>query len=844
MNKISFKLALRGIRSFWKRYLALVLIVMLSVGFFSGLKITKNAMYNVCDGYFKEQNFCDFQLYSTLGFRDEDVETFSKRDDVDQAEGMNSIDALIDCSERNNKQFTILSFPKIVNKPSLVSGRMPEADDECVVDSHQFSENDIGKSIKISDGNKASVKSSLKNSEYKIVGLVNSPLYIGADRGTTQTGNGKINGFIYIQQDNFKTDYFSEIDVKLKSDAAAFSSEYDELIDSEEPKIKEALEQAADDRYNAILDEIGFSKEVAEEFAGIAGIEKPEVYVLTRDENVGCVSFKNDTGILSSIANVFPVFFVLIALLVCVSTMSRMVDEERTQIGTLKAMGFSDWAIIQKYLFYAGSATILGWLIGFFAGIIFLPKGFWLAYKSRYDFAPMKFIFSPTLAVVTLFVALAVILISTWLSCRKELKSMPAVLIRPKAAKSGKRILLERFTKFWKNLPFLRKITLRNMFLYKKRMILMIIGIGCCTGLVVTAFGVRDSMVNVGNIQFSEIQNYQYEAYFDAGREDAVEAKIKEIDGVDALCPCVELTADAAAEDRDVGMSNITMLSFSSKTDPDEFFKFNSSDDGSTLSLPKSGEAIVSRRLAEKLGLSVGDSIQITQGKNKDRKQFSVKISGIFTNYINNYVVINDTTYLQYYSKDYNEGAEIDEENFNKSFANTLYVKSSAQNDISTDLTNVEYVEGITNIEDSKEYVDDSLDILDSIIWLLVLFSGALEFIVIFNLTIINFEERSREIATVSVLGFYPRELRQYVLSENVILSVLAGLVGMPIGVFFHRTIISMIKIDAMTFQRIILPSSFVEAFILTIFFAMIVNLFMRREIKKIHMAEALKAVE
>lgn len=509
-------------------------------------------------------------------------------------------------------------------------------------------------------------------------------------------------------------------------------------------------------------------------------------------------------------------------MLVCITTMTRMVDEERTQIGVMKAMGFGDRAIMAKYLLYAGSATLIGWAIGFFICTWGLPQVFWFAYSSLYDFAPLSYLFSPGLAVLTLAVSLIGILGSTFISCRKELGSVPATLIRPRAAKNGKRILLERITPLWKRLPFLQKITLRNMFRYKRRLIMMLVGISCCAGLVVTAFGVRDSMVNIGSLQFEAVQKYDMEASFEEGAEDSVCKRLDAQEEVTGYLTASVHRADLLGEET---LNSVSLMSFRDADHLVDFWDFHSGSE--TVAHPGEGEAIVNTKVAEKLALEIGDTIEI---RDADMQTCRVTVSGIFDNYIYNFVVISEDTYTN---------------DFGEWEANTaLLCVDGDTEEIAEMLTDMSEIKSVSQHSTTKENVDNALSCLNYIIWLIVLFSGALAFIVIFNLTNINLAERSREIATVQVLGFYPKETESYVLSENLVLSIIASLIGLPLGTLFHRLVMSMILIDSFAFDIHITPVSYVLAVICTVLFAVIVDVFMKRQVDKIKMAESLKAVE
>lgn len=807
------KMTRRSIRSFFGRYLALLLIVALSVGFFAGLKITKDAMANTCEKYITEQNFYDYQLFSTLGFTRDDVEQVEALSFVEAAEGMKTLDVLIE-QDDDSQPFRLISLPEQVSLPSLTAGRMPETDAECLADADVFEESAIGTVLSV-DGD---VENELADTEYTIVGLVNSPQYLGNDRGTTDMGNGSLKGFLYLPEEAFLREPYTEIQVALKETAPIYSEEYEALIEDHEEEMTRLCEDLADERYDDLLAETGLPAELAEQ----AGLADPETYVLTREENTGYVSFKNDSSIVSGIANIFPVFFILIAMLVCVTTMTRMVDEERTQIGVLKALGFSNGAITAKYLLYAGSATIIGWVAGYFLGTWGLPKVFWFAYNALYDFAPLSYLFGPSLAFGTLVVALISILGSAFLSCRKELSSQPAGLLRPRTIKKGKRILLERLPFLWKHLSFLQKITLRNMFRYKKRLIMMLVGISCCAGLVVTAFGVRDSMIDTGALQYETVQKYDIEVSFEEGDGTAVLDSLTEMAEVESVLPCSVHRIDAL---KDGAVCSVSVYGFDDTSSLADFWDLHT-DEGA-IPFPGEGEVIIGTKIAEKLALAVGDTLEI---QDSDFQTMEVTVSGVFDNYANDYILLSSDTW---------------KEAFGSWQPNTIMLNVDGDEDqLAEELTDLENVSGVTLLSASREKIDSALSCLNYIIWMIVLFSGALAFIVIFNLTNINLAERSREIATVEVLGFYPKETGSYVLRENLVLSVLASIIGLPLGVLFHKVVMYMIDIDILYFKVQIAPLSFLLAFLCTVLFAIVVNLFMRRRIDRINMAESLKAVE
>ena len=694
---------------------------------------------------------------------------------------------------------------------------MPQTATECLADARAFDESDLGTVVTLSADNDADTLDLLETKSFLIVGLANSPLYLSTDRGTTTIGDGALKGFLLLHPDAFSMDVYTEVDACLRRSADIYSSEYDGLVETYKPEITKRVNALAWDQYDSYLDLLGLDREHAE----YVNLEEPDTYVLTRQENAGFVSFQNDTAIVSAVANLLPVFFIMIALLVCITTMTRMVSEERTQIGVLKAMGFHSWDIAAKYLLYALSATFLGWLLGFFLGTWALPEVFWWAYGVLYKFAPLKYTYSQSLAMITLGVSLVGILGATLASCQRSLRSVPAELIRPQRGKSGKRILLEYIPFLWKPLSFLQKITLRNMLRYKLRMTMMLVGIGCCTALMVTAFGVRDSMLHVGNDQFGGVQHYALSFSFTEG-ENTPEAAAR-LDGVDDVLPCIQDRVDVYGDTEN--MHSVTLIGLDNWDAVENYWTL--SWQGQEVPEPGAGEALVSRRLAEKLALSPGDTIEV---EDSDLNRVTLRVAGVFENYVGNYLFVQGDTCRERFG---NEG-----------FNAAMLQASGDLNQIAKALTELDGVTALSRMDVLLDQVDSAMSCLNYIIWLVVGFAWALAFIVIYNLTNINLAERSREIATVEVLGFYPRETAAYVLRENLVLSFLAAILGLPLGKAMHGVVMSMVMVDNSCFNIHIERTSYIAAFVCTVLFAWVVGLVMRRHIRRIPMAESLKAVE
>ncbi len=812
-----FKMTLRTVRAFKGRFIALCLIVALSAGFFAGLKLTTDSLRNTGDIFLTEHNMYDFRLYSTLGFDKDAISELENVNGVKKAEGAYTVDALADF-EGNNMALKFLSMPKEINTLSLDHGRLPKTKGEVVADAERFDDSDIGKKITLSPFDKEG-KKVLTKTEFTIVGITHSPLYIGIDRGTTTIGSGALSSFLYCTEDTFDYDgIYTEISLTLDESAPIYTDEYKNLISEHRNEIKSALDTVAQKRYDELFSNLsakipGLTKDTATKL----GLEEPKTYLLTRQENAGYVNFENDSAIVGEVASVMPIFFILIAILVCITTMTRMVDEERGQLGILKALGFSNGKIAAKYLLYAGLSTVIGWAIGFFLCTWAVPQIFWLAYNALYSFAPLTYYFSPSMLLITLFASLFFILGSTYISVRSELVSTPASLIRPKSTKGGKRIFLEKLP-FWKKLPFLQKIIFRNMFRYKQRFIMMLVGIGCCCGLLLTAFGVRNSMIDIANLQYGEVQDYKMEATFDT---DESRKGLNELESASYMTVSKSLVDISANKN----MSSVNLIAFD---DWEELCSYwHLSNDGEGITKPTGNSIAINKKIAQTLDLKVGDVLSIT---NADMESAEFVVGGIFDNYIFNYIFMDSASY---------------ESAFGEYRENTAFIKTSEYGvTMGERLTAIDGISSISDLTSTKDSVNDALECLNYIIWLIVAFCAALAFIVTFNLTNINLAERSREIATVEVLGFYPRETCSYVLRENILLSLLASVLGIPIGYGFHYVVMSMVVVDSFTFKIYIAPESYFIAFVFSVLFALVVNLFMRRQIAKIPMVESLKAVE
>ncbi len=1217
------KSAIREIKNSLGRYLAILAIIALGVGFFCGLRICKSAMLSAARSYIDENRMFDYRLISTLGFTAEDEVYFASLDGVNAAEGAVYADVLCPGEDGSNRALRVHSITQSVNTLSLTAGRMPENGRELVLDARYADESMLGAELTLSQDNDQDTLDKFKYTSYTVVGLANSVYYLNYERGNTDLGSGNISAFAYIPYDGFDVDYYSEIFVDIETTGDIYSDEYNACIDAFEDKIEQECESRSDLRYRSLVDDaqqeiddaqaeldekyadyetekadaeqeledartqlddaeqqiadgekeledgaaelddakrqyrsgkkqykasksafeeqrdatlaqldaaqaeidtqretvqagidqieaggvidqynqllesetqvnaaiealesersaqlspvqsaiddanasissiegsisaaqsdcdvnvsalegqisalqgnisawnsqisaldpedegqaaqiaslngqiasaegeisslearIGTTKadaqsEIADlesqkstyegtittlnaqvdevnaafdpqrseldaqadqiasgkaaieesgvidqyqaaqeglaqldaaqaeldaqreaaqteldgyrsqldsassqlgsakkqirqgesklesgrqeledareeyqtgledyetakadadtQFADaeaeladaqqeiddaqqeVDDIEPATLYVLKRSTNVGYACFESDSQIVHGISTVFPLFFLLVAALVCMTTMTRMVDEQRTIIGTLKALGYSRGAILSKYMFYAGSAALVGALIGYFGGSYIFPKIIWKAYGMMYGFAPIPYVLSPLLGAVSLTAALLCSMGVTWWCCGAELGNMPAQLIRPKAPKPGKRILLEHIGFIWEHLSFLRKVTLRNIFRYKKRLLMMVIGISGCTALLVTGLGINDSIANLPSDQFGKIMIYDISVGFIDDRTEETQADFtSEMAGeIDDALFVYEGSADVAFGDQTRSVSII----ISDRSDISGFMDLHSGSEA--VNFPGRGECVIDAGLADRLGAKAGDSMTVY---NAQMDRMTLTVSGIFDNYVYNYLIVGSESV---------EGQWTEVPAENTAFVNVG--EGSDAGEVGAHIAGLDTVSNVSVSSEVRGRFESMMSSLNAVIVMVVLCAAALAFIVLYNLTNININERIREIATVKVLGFTLRETASYVLSENFALSALGALVGLPLGKLLHSFVMSQIKVDLVMFDVRVLPLSYVVAVALTMLFAALVNLAMLHRINAIPMAESLKTVE
>lgn len=557
----------------------------------------------------------------------------------------------------------------------------------------------------------------------------------------------------------------------------------------------------------------------------------PEWYVNTRDDNAGYAEYGQNAERINNIAKVFPVFFILVAALVCMTTMTRMIEEERTQIGTMKALGYGDGAILSKYLVYTMLATVVGSIVGLVIGFQLFPGIIIITYGIMYDIGVVLTPFMWSEAIVITLAAMLLVGLVVYSCCRNILGPMPAQMMRPKAPKNGKRVLLERIGWLWKMLSFSQKVTVRNIFRYKKRMIMTIAGIAGCTALSLTGFGVKDSVSDIVHNQFEKL--WRYQAMIVA--EDLNEADHQEVldilnsyDSQAQLMLSMQKSYTFSVEDTNI---SATMIVAENTEKLSDFVLLQNRTSEEIFVLEEDG-VLVTEKMAKVLGVSPGDSMIIEVD---DTRHVTATVQGIVENYANHYAYMLPATYEKLFGE---------EQEYNMLWAKYTVEDDTVEDRLAAKIIENEHVITVQLMRDLMHSFDTTLQALDAIIWVLIICAGLLAFVVLYNLSNINISERIREIATLEVLGFNDKEVSNYVFRESILLSLIGTVFGLVLGRFLVAYVMQTVELDMVMFGREVKTMSYVYASALTLVFNWIVNQFMKKPLRNISMVESLKSVE
>ena len=875
----------REIRKSTGRFVSLFLIVALGVAFYAGIRSCNPDMLISADNFYDASKMEDLRIISTLGLTDDDIDALEEIDGVEKAFGTYTADFISHTSDAQSV-IKLMALTEGINEVVVEDGRMPENKNECLIDNYyiQFHGYKIGDELEVFADDGSDISDTLNTTKFKIVGSFVSSQYLSHKRGTTSVGSGKLDGLAVVLPEVFNPDYYTEIDIIAKGakELLCYSDEYENLIDELEDKIEDISDERCEARYDEIkgeaqekideaqrtLDEnrakLAYAQEEYDENeqklaavktglenlkaelenakqeieaaqAEADKIEMPEWYVLNRNYLSEYSSYQSDAERIGNIGKVFPIIFFIVAAMVCLTTMTRMVDEERTQIGTYKALGYSKGTIISKFIVYALIATVAGSIAGALIGSKILPMVIINVYKLMYP-SLMYIVYPYNLehCLTASIAALVCILGATLLASVKTLLEEPASLMRPVSPKQGKKLLIEKITVLWRRIPFTWKNALRNFVRYKKRLFMTLFGIVGSTALLLVGFGLKDAVNTILYAQYGEIYKYNEVISLDTSASD---------DELKDLETALDNDENFAFYER-IYQSTFSAESAANKGNLDVYLLVpeNVSDIGNIIDLhnrvtkehlPMDNDSvIISEKMAKVLSLNVGDTFEISVNHENAK---TLTVGGIAEHYVYNYIYMTPDLYENLFGEtpEYNElvivnndGVSVDETEFGNK-----YMKYDA-------------VGGVMSVESLKESFADMLKSMDSITLVLIICAGALTFVVLFNLNNINIRERSRELATLKVLGFYDIELSQYIYRENVLITIIGVALGVLGGYFLNEFVVSTVEVDIVMFGREIYGASYLKSILIAVGFTVIVNIIVHFKLKKIDMASSLKSVE
>lgn len=863
-NRI-FTLSIREIKSQFFRFLSLLVMAFLGVFVYVGLKSTAPDMLKSLDDAYDEAAIYDLKLSSNLNFSKSDVEEIKSVLTSFQinasVEGVKALDIEIFDSNKKSYVLNIETLESNVNKVILISGSLPQNNNEIVVEENLLKALDlkIGDLLSLPSYNLEPTSTNDDDNlyQFKISGVVRSNRYINSDsfifdRGKTNIGNGTINFYSYVLADSFK-EYDADGNIwtlkdkkSLNTITNGYTNIYIFLEDAKEDltnsdnykaKVEEANKAISSivselqknrqtlvfDEASIILDRLNSLKEM-----GMADMVQPYIdlindslaldfsyHIYTRMDYSVYNNYINDAKSIDNLALIFPVVFYAVAILVSLVSMKRMVSDDRGLLGTLKSQGFSNGQILFKYVLFSGLATIIGSILGFLLGMIIIPKLIWSIYTILFSLPSFNVYFDLSSIVLGTLIAILCIVGVTIITAILSLKDNPAMLLRPKAPLSSKKILLERIKPIWNRLSFSAKVVIRNIARYKRRCIVTVIGILGCSALMLIGFGIRDAIEDIASKQYKEINTYDAICYLNPTSSLNVDVKgIKDSSYYETL-------------DVSVGDYDATLVVVENKSKDKLFTHYKNSETKEEIVLNDDG-VILTEKLASLLHAKDNDSLELVTSSGK---KLNVLVSSSCEYYLHHFIFI---------SKELYESLGL---NFKRSVC-YLSIDSNLKNEIKTELMQDKIALNVLYMDDLISEAEDMLGSLNKVVYILIVLSMLLSFTVLYNLSNININERKREISTLKVLGFYNVEVDRYITSENLILTLIGIFLGLLSGYFLALKVIGTVEIEYVRFIYHIKPQSFIYTTLLALGFTLIVNIIAHFNLKRIDMIDSLKSVE
>lgn len=785
MKKIN-KLMFKKISDSLSQFLSLVVISAIGIAMYVGILSVGSTMQTNALTYFEKQHLSAIQIDNPYGFSDKEIDYLKKQKDLDVL-----VSTTLDVSlihHETNKPVKMMSMGD-QNIPYLINGELVKNgnnNNDCY---YAGSKNDwLDKDIELEFMD--------QKQKCRVVGQVSSPLYM-SDKyfGYSTKDVGEIENLVLVS-DGFIKEMFKNFPYINTKNTIAVSYKNDENPNIFNKKYQESINNKIDDLKKHFDSNATFTPSF---------------------DNTGISSFENDSSQVAQIAAIFPVIFFLVAAFVSTSTMSRMISEERSQAGILLALGYHKRSIIRIYTIYALISAVAGSIIGVLIGVLLIPNTVMATYSNLYFLPYQDFIFNWNIIFQSVFIILILMVVSTWIVAFLQMKSTCANLLRPKAPPAGKKIFLENIDFIWKRFSFINKVSIRNLFLYKKRLLMSILAITGCSALLITGFGVKSSVDPLLNLQFKEINNFNLIGYVDDSTKNQIEEYKKQFKDSDVENKSFTIRQNASAK-LDNDTFDFTFITPSNNDEFNNLIHLNKD-------ISKDNSVIITNKLAANLNLKKGDNLKFKL----NNKNYTLKITDITKQYIGNYLYVDSDTYKK----------EIGPLMYNSFLANSSDISKTIGK-----LENKDFIRALMDQSNIYDTMEQSFSGLNNVVFIMIGFAAVLAITVMYTLNNINLAERSRELATLKVLGFYTKEVNHYLLKETIVLTILGLIVGIVAGIFLHIYIMDSVELPDIYFIKEQAWYNYVLTIIITFFFTFIVNLFTKARIKKIDMVSSLKSAE
>ena len=810
-----------------KRFCSILIITALGVMMLSGLKAACDDLRYSADQFYDEQQVFDIQIVSTMGLNEDDLAALRKANGIERAEGVyrETVYTSVNGSSQNADVQTLGGQ---LNMPYLLKGRLPENEKEIAV-SKTYAD-DSGKTI--GDTIRFHEPSQIR-STYTISAIVQDPSDLNNKDGAASFRSISASRYVcFIREDSISVPAYTAAYVQVKGsrDMASYSDEYEALIKQAKKTLEQDVRRQQEDRrYDELVEQMKLAAYAvdpqAAAYVDTSSIEHPKWYIQDRSSLSSYSNIESDAASIEAVGTAFPIVFFTVAILIALTTITRMVEEERLLIGTYKALGFRNIEIMKKYLLYAGSACLLGGIIGDIGGFLLLPKFVFSIFQTLYLIPNYSLQFNAWYGIGGIALFTGGILIAVWIAVHEELRHMPAVLMRPKAPRTGARVLLERIRPLWRNLTFLNKVTARNLFRYKKRMLMTVFGIMGCSALVLCAMAINDSVSALIPRQYEHIYRYDLMVMMDDAHV------YQSLSKDDEVSECMALLVDnATIKSSGNKEERVQLMVFSEQADVASYLSLEDLN-GDPVTLEKD-DVYVTQNASQILDFSVKNTIRV---QNSDLKEVRVKVTGIVQNYLGNTIYMGENTYETLFGS-YEDNAVL---------ANYKGKVSEQQKDSYVQkLEDRDGVLSVVSTSSMQDAFETSFSLITSVVDLILAMAAALAFVVLFTLSTTNISERIRELATIKVLGFYDKEVHSYVNKETLLLTLLGILVGLPAGTILAQSLTFVLNMPSIHFAVTIRPISYLYTVLLSFGFAVVVNLITNRVLNHIDMVESLKSME